>query len=125
MLACIRQATGKAAAEEPAAKRPRLASDAPQSCGETDCGLDAEAEEAGGAETKHEQPVDLPQKDEGDMNGESKELEQQTAVPEPPPQVAGERIEPQGEARRIPISDLETLRQLEDIQGGCTVCILR
>ena len=34
-------------------------------------------------------------------------------------------IEPKGEAIKIPLSDLETIRQLEDIRSGCTICLLR
>ena len=41
-----------------------------------------------------------------------------------PPAKEGD-IEPKGEAIKIPLSDLETIRQLEDIRSGCTICLLR
>lgn len=37
----------------------------------------------------------------------------------------GKEIEPKGEAKKIPLCDLETIRQLEDIRAGCAICILR
>ena len=52
-------------------------------------------------------------------------VEAQEPVKDEPPQAVGARIEPQGEARKIPLSDLETLRQIADIRGGCCICTLR
>ena len=52
-------------------------------------------------------------------------VEAQQPVKDEPPQAAGARIEPRGEARKIPLSDLETLRQIADIRGGCCICTLR
>lgn len=52
-------------------------------------------------------------------------MEDEDPVKEAAPQEMGERIEPQAEAHRIPLSDLETLRQLEGIRGGCCICTLR
>ena len=95
------KASGAAAAAEPPQKKARLEPQADQ-----EPTTRQEAPEP--ADAAQEQPV-----------------EAQQPVKDEPPQAAGARIEPQGEARKIPLSDLETLRQIGDIRGGCCICTLR